>query len=105
MLICHSASVIKTHVRSLHIATDIEARPACEFADLIHQQLASSPMRIDAAAHSEATEPRVVPKHLEQFIDYGGDHVIAAEPLVERRSSSFLDHGNGIIARTGRKGR
>jgi len=65
-------------------------------AYLVDEELPGALVRIKAAAHGEAAEPRVIPQHLKQIIDNGGNHVIASQSLIQRRIGSFVRHGRGL---------
>jgi hypothetical protein len=49
----------QTSVRRFHVATNVEARSTRQRADLIDEQLPCAQVRIETAAHTEATEPGI----------------------------------------------
>jgi hypothetical protein len=70
----------KASVSSLHVAPNVEARSACQLANLIDQQLPCSLLRIVAAGRKTA-ESRIAPQHPIHVIDERGYYVISPEPL------------------------
>jgi hypothetical protein len=80
-------SNVQVGVGGFHVTASVVARPPCQMANLIDQQLPASLLRIKAAC-GEATESRIVPEHLVCVIHECGDDVITAKPLIERRTGS-----------------
>src|SRR5258705_10549534 len=71
-------------VRGLHVAADVNARPAGRRAQLIDYQLADPHLRIVAGPHKEPADRLVGCQPADELIGYGGKRIVSAKALVER---------------------